>query len=181
MFTLFFLMIRRPPRSTLFPYPTLFRSPLGGHEPLEALHRLDQQRPVPRQGQELLGALRRRERPEARARATREDGGPGGHGDSLSGRGGGEASRSSMAIRATSFVGLNGLVSKTDPSAWASSSTRSSPSAVRTMTGRLRVAAAPRRSRSRSRPEPSGRRRSSSSASTGAPASASTWRAWRSE
>src|SRR3954468_17623686 len=24
--TLFFLMIRRPPRSTLFPYPTLFRS-----------------------------------------------------------------------------------------------------------------------------------------------------------
>src|SRR3712207_8251773 len=26
----FFLMIRRPPRSTLFPYTTLFRSP-GGH------------------------------------------------------------------------------------------------------------------------------------------------------
>src|SRR6266571_8214350 len=26
--TLFFLMIRRPPRSTLFPYTTLFRSPL---------------------------------------------------------------------------------------------------------------------------------------------------------
>src|ERR1043165_6837484 len=25
----FFLMIRRPPRSTLFPYPTLFRSALG--------------------------------------------------------------------------------------------------------------------------------------------------------
>src|SRR3712207_8393477 len=25
----FFLMIRRPPRSTLFPYTTLFRSPLG--------------------------------------------------------------------------------------------------------------------------------------------------------
>src|SRR5258708_21837130 len=29
-------MIRRPPRSTLFPYTTLFRSP-GGHHP--ALHR----------------------------------------------------------------------------------------------------------------------------------------------
>src|SRR2546422_6060995 len=29
----FFLMIRRPPRSTLFPYTTLFRS----HEPLERL------------------------------------------------------------------------------------------------------------------------------------------------
>src|SRR3712207_7159247 len=26
----FFLMIRRPPRSTLFPYTTLFRSPEGG-------------------------------------------------------------------------------------------------------------------------------------------------------
>src|SRR5215204_4453709 len=26
----FFLMIRRPPRSTLFPYTTLFRSPLEG-------------------------------------------------------------------------------------------------------------------------------------------------------
>src|SRR6266511_6012327 len=32
---LFFLMIRRPPRSTLFPYTTLFRSPPGrpGHLP----------------------------------------------------------------------------------------------------------------------------------------------------
>src|SRR2546428_1538907 len=31
--TFFFLMIRRPPRSTLFPYTTLFRSPFGddGH------------------------------------------------------------------------------------------------------------------------------------------------------
>src|ERR1017187_8627954 len=28
-FFFFFLMIRRPPRSTLFPYPTLFRSPLS--------------------------------------------------------------------------------------------------------------------------------------------------------
>src|SRR5260221_11473773 len=27
----FFLMIRRPPRSTLFPYTTLFRSDLAGH------------------------------------------------------------------------------------------------------------------------------------------------------
>src|SRR5256885_16294362 len=27
----FFLMIRRPPRSTLFPYTTLFRSLRGGH------------------------------------------------------------------------------------------------------------------------------------------------------
>src|SRR2546422_11505448 len=28
----FFLMIRRPPRSTLFPYTTLFRSRVGGRE-----------------------------------------------------------------------------------------------------------------------------------------------------
>src|SRR5260363_452807 len=28
IFVFFFLMIRRPPRSTLFPYTTLFRSPL---------------------------------------------------------------------------------------------------------------------------------------------------------
>src|SRR6202048_5488173 len=30
----FFLMIRRPPRSTLFPYTTLFRSPRSGPRPL---------------------------------------------------------------------------------------------------------------------------------------------------
>src|SRR5437588_6773701 len=29
IFLFFFLMIRRPPRSTLFPYTTLFRSPAG--------------------------------------------------------------------------------------------------------------------------------------------------------
>src|SRR5438876_4566970 len=30
LFLFFFLMIRRPPRSTLFPYTTLFRSPCSG-------------------------------------------------------------------------------------------------------------------------------------------------------
>src|SRR5256885_10123465 len=30
LFVFFFLMIRRPPRSTLFPYTTLFRSGLAG-------------------------------------------------------------------------------------------------------------------------------------------------------
>src|SRR6185503_7992062 len=34
----FFLMIRRPPRSTLFPYTTLFRSPPPGHELAEFIH-----------------------------------------------------------------------------------------------------------------------------------------------
>src|SRR2546423_11555329 len=34
-FLFFFLMIRRPPRSTLFPYTTLFRSALRTHPPVE--------------------------------------------------------------------------------------------------------------------------------------------------
>src|SRR2546426_9398982 len=32
-------MIRRPPRSTLFPYTTLFRSPLPAHQDCSAIHR----------------------------------------------------------------------------------------------------------------------------------------------
>src|SRR3989449_8491794 len=40
-FFFFFLMIRRPPRSTLFPYTTLFRSVHGlGVEALDEVHRL---------------------------------------------------------------------------------------------------------------------------------------------
>src|SRR3712207_8610208 len=35
-FYFFFLMIRRPPRSTLFPYTTLFRSRGGGEHPQPA-------------------------------------------------------------------------------------------------------------------------------------------------
>src|SRR3712207_7182816 len=34
-------MIRRPPRSTLFPYTTLFRSRLGPEELLQVLHPLE--------------------------------------------------------------------------------------------------------------------------------------------
>src|SRR2546427_11199426 len=34
-------MIRRPPRSTLFPYTTLFRSPLKRSRPLWELHQID--------------------------------------------------------------------------------------------------------------------------------------------
>src|SRR5436305_14196153 len=48
LLSFFFLMIRRPPRSTLFPYTTLFRSPgdhqdLGAEEPgvLDGIPRLD--------------------------------------------------------------------------------------------------------------------------------------------
>src|SRR5438876_11665916 len=36
----FFLMIRRPPRSTLFPYTTLFRSPMGYLERMGRMERM---------------------------------------------------------------------------------------------------------------------------------------------
>src|SRR3712207_7141969 len=39
----FFLMIRRPPRSTLFPYTTLFRSRLRLHDQQPALAKIVQQ------------------------------------------------------------------------------------------------------------------------------------------
>src|SRR5947209_9907101 len=45
----FFLMIRRPPRSTLFPYTTLFRS----NQVLEELHQVDFRHLNHRQGVEL--------------------------------------------------------------------------------------------------------------------------------
>src|SRR5260363_445253 len=39
LFRSFFLMIRRPPRSTLFPYTTLFRSPFCIDDPLALAQR----------------------------------------------------------------------------------------------------------------------------------------------
>src|SRR6478736_7296894 len=47
IFCFFFLMIRRPPRSTLFPYTTLFRSraaPVGPHSPAQHRRRLARSR-----------------------------------------------------------------------------------------------------------------------------------------
>src|SRR5256885_10341990 len=59
-FVFFFLMIRRPPRSTLFPYTTLFRSPFAicGR----AAARLNRDR--------CRGRRRRGRRPGARSRRT---------------------------------------------------------------------------------------------------------------
>src|SRR2546428_5559017 len=52
-FTFFFLMIRRPPRSTLFPYTTLFRSVRLGHRiAARAERRLDTDRRAPPYGLE---------------------------------------------------------------------------------------------------------------------------------
>src|SRR5260221_3780216 len=50
MFVFFFLMIRRPPRSTLFPYTTLFRSDLFGDRERAS----DRNRPVRDQSVEVL-------------------------------------------------------------------------------------------------------------------------------
>src|SRR5438094_10342671 len=62
-FLFFFLIIRRPPRSTLFPYTTLFRS--GVVRP-----RLDRHvSRRPRQTSVQLGRVRRRTRRRARARS----------------------------------------------------------------------------------------------------------------
>src|SRR2546427_6533815 len=59
----FFLMIRRPPRSTLFPYTTLFRSQMRGLKVLQPLiqpHSGDHQEKGPR------GDPHRRDRPGER-------------------------------------------------------------------------------------------------------------------
>src|SRR3989442_11334807 len=46
-FIFFFLMIRRPPRSTLFPYTTLFRSPENGLRIAKAIqNKLSEMRPA---------------------------------------------------------------------------------------------------------------------------------------
>src|SRR2546426_8656920 len=77
----FFLMIRRPPRSTLFPYTTLFRSPdhfkLGaGHDPREHLvERVSWDRGLPVAGQEASPLM-----------DDAAGGGIGGRGDGLTGR-----------------------------------------------------------------------------------------------
>src|SRR2546430_8408197 len=67
-FFFFFLMIRRPPRSTLFPYTTLFRSHdrrqrLAGHALLVLPRRLDV---LSRRRQHLLRRHADRDQPRAR-------------------------------------------------------------------------------------------------------------------
>src|SRR5260370_16232523 len=49
----FFLMIRRPPRSTLFPYTTLFRS--GGAERIVVEDSVQRQRVLSENGQGAIG------------------------------------------------------------------------------------------------------------------------------
>src|SRR5260221_1123002 len=55
-------MIRRPPRSTLFPYTTLFRSHREGHEPAHHAESLDAMDDLPsRQALPSVQAVRREE------------------------------------------------------------------------------------------------------------------------
>src|SRR5256885_13455560 len=56
----FFLMIRRPPRSTLFPYTTLFRSPLPFQPRTQRQFDMDTRRPIFRRA-ELPGDERSEE------------------------------------------------------------------------------------------------------------------------
>src|SRR5687767_15649962 len=60
-------MIRRPPRSTLFPYTTLFRSRAGAHEPRRQRARCDAAR---RDAHDRDGESRRRVRRGADASRT---------------------------------------------------------------------------------------------------------------
>src|SRR3712207_8985287 len=78
----FFLMIRRPPRSTLFPYTTLFRS---RHPPAPDGHRRPQPAavarvplrppaaPVPARRSGLLRARRARDQPRAVGQGPRSE------------------------------------------------------------------------------------------------------------
>src|SRR3989442_4922422 len=59
----FFLMIRRPPRSTLFPYTTLFRAHARSKVQVEELHRHGR---VPERRRRKRLGLRRAEKPGAR-------------------------------------------------------------------------------------------------------------------
>src|SRR5256885_12235475 len=62
VFFFFFLMIRRPPRSTLFPYTTLFRSQLAldGGVVCDVLERPEGERPGSIQGAPAAARLRQR-------------------------------------------------------------------------------------------------------------------------
>src|SRR2546428_7123598 len=67
-FVFFFLMIRRPPRSTLFPYPTLFRSSMSERRcPRCGSVYLDGARFCPRDGTMLVDEHRTVARAEPRA------------------------------------------------------------------------------------------------------------------
>src|SRR2546430_5811068 len=70
MLFFFFLMIRRPPRSTLFPYTTLFRSRHAVGRPGDLLE--DPAHQQPREGADAYTDSARRERPARSEEHTSE-------------------------------------------------------------------------------------------------------------
>src|SRR2546430_12525707 len=77
IFCFFFLMIRRPPRSTLFPYTTLFRSRSSrrhdrDRRPLSLLRRRNQLLARDRGGEGAAGGDARGAAPQARASPDRK-------------------------------------------------------------------------------------------------------------
>src|SRR5689334_25364392 len=68
LFLFFFLMIRRPPRSTLFPYTTLFRSLRG--KPTEIGHDRVGPRRRSRQAASVCAASRTRDRKSTRLNSS---------------------------------------------------------------------------------------------------------------
>src|SRR3712207_7531475 len=65
VFNFFFLMIRRPPRSTLFPYTTLFRSDVAPEE--EGNRPVGHDARLPRQERQLVEVVRPRDEPAREA------------------------------------------------------------------------------------------------------------------
>src|SRR5256884_1543702 len=68
----FFLMIRRPPRSTLFPYTTLFRSQLAKtiDRKLERIYRLANRRLSPKAQEKLESNQAQRDRKSTRLNSS---------------------------------------------------------------------------------------------------------------
>src|SRR3712207_8031472 len=69
----FFLMIRRPPRSTLFPYTPLFRSPPPRRRPRPAGPRPARRRGRPRRPAEPVASVLRLRHDSAAARELRSE------------------------------------------------------------------------------------------------------------
>src|SRR2546429_5003858 len=66
----FFLMIRRPPRSTLFPYTTLFRSALPPLDPREAAKQTKEQQAQQEKRQQLVKLLAEIDRKSTRLNSS---------------------------------------------------------------------------------------------------------------
>src|SRR2546422_10900886 len=71
-FFFFFLMIRRPPRSTLFPYTTLFRSARGQAMPVDPISpgTQDRQRDDSQDRYRVFARRRRRDRKSTRLKSS---------------------------------------------------------------------------------------------------------------